>query len=93
MLIEMDIQTLNMDIRDMDRLRTYKILKASFGTESYLFNIKNRVFRTLFTKFRGGLLKLECNVGGYINIPFQERLCPLCHSDVETEFYFLLVCL
>ena len=39
-LIDMDIQTLNMDIREMDRLRTYKILKASFGTESYLFYVK-----------------------------------------------------
>ena len=49
----MDIQTLNMDIREMDRLRPYKILKTSFGTESYLFNVKNSVFRTLLTKFRG----------------------------------------
>ena len=93
-LIDMDIQALNMNIREMDRLRTYKILTTSFGTGSYLFNVKNRVFRTLFTKFRGGLLKLECNVGRYNNIPFQERLCPLyvCHSDVETEFHLLLVC-
>ena len=50
------------------------------------------MFRTLFTKFRGGLLQLECNVGRSNNIPFQERLCPLCHSDVETEFHFLPVC-
>ena len=36
-----------MDICEMDRLRTYKILKARFGTESYLFNMKNRILRTL----------------------------------------------
>ena len=66
-----------LNIREMDRLRTYKILKVKFGTESYLFKMKNRVLRTLFTKFRGGLLKLEGNVGRYTSIPFQDRLCPL----------------
>ena len=65
----------------MDRLGAYKILKTSFGTESYLFNVKSRVFQTLFIKFRGGLIKLECNVGRYNNIPLQERLYPLCHSS------------
>ena len=69
-LIDMDMQALNMEIREMDRLRTYKILKVRFGTECYLFNMKNRVLRILFTKFRGGLLKLEGNVGRYTSIPF-----------------------
>ena len=41
-LIDMDMQALNMDIREMDRLRTYKILKVRFGTERYLFNMKNK---------------------------------------------------
>ena len=50
------------------------------------------MFRTAFSRFRGGLLKLECNEGRYNNIPFNERLCPLCKSDVETEYHFLLVC-
>ena len=27
----------------------------------------------------------------YTSIPFQDRLCPLCHSDTETEFHFLMV--
>ena len=46
----------------------HKILKVRFGTESYLFNMKNRVLRILFTKFRGGLLKLEGDVGRYTSI-------------------------
>ena len=91
-LKDMDMQSLNMDIQDMDRLRTYKILKVRFGTESYLFNIKNTILRTLFSKFRGGLLKLEGNMGRYPRVPFDTRLCPLCHSDVETEFHFLMIC-
>ena len=31
-------------------------------------------------------------MGRYTSIPFQDRLCPLCHSDIETEFHFLMVC-
>ena len=91
-LKDMDMQSLNMDIQDMDRLRTYKILKVKFGTESYLFNIKNTILRTLFTKFRGGLLKLEGNMGRYPRVSFDARICPLCYSDVETEFHFLMIC-
>ena len=93
-LLDMDIQTQNSDIhvQDMDKLRTYKLLKLNFGCEDYMFCIANRMFRTAFSRFRGGLLKLECNGGRYNNIPFNEMLCPLCKSDVETEFHFLLVC-
>ena len=61
------------------------ILAAS----SFLFG--NRAgFLKLLTKFRGGLLKLECNVGRFNNIPFNERLCRLCKADVEMNFMFCL---
>ena len=53
-LIDMNIQTLNMDIREMDRLCTYKILKASFRTGSNLFNVKNRVLQTFLPNLEGG---------------------------------------
>ena len=43
------------------------------------------------TKFRDGLLKLECNVGRFNNTPLNDKLCPLCKAYVETEFHFLLV--
>ena len=54
--MDMDMQSLNMDIQDVDRLCTYKILKVRFGTEGYLFDIKNTILRTLFSKFRGSTL-------------------------------------
>ena len=44
------------------------------------------------SKFRGGLLKLECNEGRYNNVPFNERICLLFKRDIETEYNFLLVC-
>ena len=91
-LLDMDIQTQNSDIQDMDKVRTYKLLKRNFGCEDYMFCIANRMFRTAFSRFRGGLLKLECSEDRYNNIPCNERLCRLCKSDGETEYHFLLVC-
>ena len=91
-LLDMDTQTQHSDIQDMDKLRTYKLLKPNFGCEEYMFCIVNRMFRTAFSRFRGGLLALACNEGRYNNTPFAKRLCPLCKSDIETEYHFLLVC-
>ena len=56
-LMDMDMQSLNVDIKDMDRLRTYKILKVKvrFGTDGYLFNIKYDI-KNAFSKFRGSTL-------------------------------------
>ena len=50
------------------------------------------MLKTVYSRFRGGLLSLACTEGRYNNTPFVERLCPLCKSDIETEFHFLLVC-
>ena len=90
--LDIDMQTQNSDIQDMDRLRTYKLLKTNFGCENYLFLVKNKMFRTALVRFRGSLPKLECNEGRYRNVPLNERVCPLCHTDIETEYHFLLIC-
>ena len=76
----------------MDKLRTYKLLKANFGCEAYMLCIVNKMFRTAYSRFRGGFLSLACNECRYNNTPFVERLCPFCKSDIETEFHFLQVC-
>ena len=76
----------------MDTLRTYTLLKLNFCFEEYMFCIVNIMLRTAFSRFRYGLLTLACNEGRYNNTPFVERLCPLCKSDIETEYHFLLVC-
>ena len=47
-LQDIEYQMLNLDIREMDRLRTYKLLKSNFGCESYLYCIKN-VFRSVMS--------------------------------------------
>ena len=30
-------------------------------------------------------------MGRYPRVPFDARLCPLCHTDVETEFHSLMI--
>ena len=49
-----------------------------------MFYIVNEMFRTSYSRFRGGLLSLVCNEGRYDNTPFVERLCPLCKNGIET---------
>ena len=91
-VFDIDMQTQSSEIQDMDRLRTYKTLKTTFGCEQYVFAVKNKFYRTAMSKLRGGLLKIGCNEGRYSNTPFHERICILCNQDVETEYHFLLVC-
>ena len=88
----MDMQTKSSEIQEMDRLRTYRILKTNFECEHYLFSVKNKLCRTTMTKFRGGLLRISCYEGRYNRTPLNERFCLLCNQDVDTEFHFLLVC-
>ena len=45
-MIYIDMQALNMDISEMDRLRTYKMLKVRSEMKSFLFNMKNRQIKT-----------------------------------------------
>ena len=91
-VLDIDIQTQISDIHDMDKLRTYRLLKHDFGCEECMFCITNRSFRTVFSKLRGDFLRIACNKGRYNNRSFDERLCPLCKTDIETEYHFLLVC-
>ena len=72
-------------------LRTYRILKDRFCFEAYLNDNIFISYKQLLVKFRGGLLGLRANTGRVESIPYNERICPICKSDIETE-YFLLVC-
>ena len=65
----------------MVRLRTYKLTKYCFGCGQFRFSKHNIIFQRSFTKFRGGLLKLECNLDRFNNIPFNNRLCPLFKAN------------
>ena len=74
------------------KLRTYAKLKTEIGMEKYLNSIKNITERTAITKIRLSNHDLMIETGRYKEIPVQERLCPFCDNNVETEQHFLLVC-
>ena len=76
----------------MSRLRTYRILKDRFCYETYLNDNLITLYKQMLVKFRGGLLELRANTGRFESIPFNERICQVCNSDIETEFHFLLIC-
>ena len=40
-------QNLNFDIHDIDKLRTYNLLKNNFVFEQYLSFVKNKMFRSM----------------------------------------------
>ena len=60
---DIDISCLLNDKHNMDRLRTYKILKTNFVCERYLKEIGISSYKQVFVKFRGGLLDLRANSG------------------------------
>jgi hypothetical protein len=39
------------------------------------------------------VLDLDCYAEGrYLKLPVEQRICQLCHMDVEDEFHFLMNC-
>ena len=78
------------DMDNMDRLRTYKILKTNFGCERYLKEMSISNYKQVLVEFRGGLLDLRANSGRFENILLEDRICILCNREVETEYHFFL---
>lgn len=74
-------------------LRFYRVFKAELKYEPYLdLDIKDR---QLFTRLRGGLLRIACNEGRWTvpSVPLADRICPLCNSQaIEDEVHFVFQC-
>ena len=78
------------DILSKPKLRTYVTFKSVFQTEENLRNNISRHKRSLLAQLRLGILPLEIEVGGFINIPVENRLCKCCDNNaVENEFHFV----
>ena len=89
---DIDISLWSIDLTDMDRLRTYRILKDRFCFEDCLNDNMNASYKQLFIKFRCGLLDLRVNTGRIESLAYNDRICQVCNSDIETEMHFLLEC-
>ena len=55
-LLDIDIQCWRYDIEEMNKLRTYRLLKENLTCEIYLNEINIATYRKAITKLRGGLL-------------------------------------
>ena len=70
----------------------YKSFKGSLQMEHYLSLISGHN-KVLFTKLRFSLLKFPVVTGRYEGIPYDERHCTFCNTNlIGNEFHYLLVC-
>ena len=63
-----------------------------FEISEYLLQIKNRKYRQILSRIRLSSHQLAVEKGRHINIERNQRKCPLCISDIEDEFHFILIC-
>ena len=91
------------NIGNKPKLRTYKLFKHDFSTESYLYFNLPKWKRSILAQFRLGILPLNIETGRYKLIKDnqgkfrktkpEERLCLVCNAGLtEDETHFLLEC-
>ncbi len=52
----------------------------------------NRKYRSVLAKLRCGILPLKIEMGRWKNIDEGNKLCQLCHTEVEDEYHFMFRC-
>ena len=75
-----------------NKLRTYRLFKTEFKTESYLYCPMTRAHRRSYARFRSGVAPLRLETGRYGGQAGSERICFDCEGAVENEEHELLVC-
>ena len=81
------------DVKAHPILKTYNFIKTRYGTEPYLYKVKNFKYRTAIAKLRTSSHSLEIERGRYTKpkTPAHQRLCSMCKT-VEDEFHFIMEC-
>ena len=75
------------NVKNGNKLRTYKLYKNSVKTEQYIKVSMSRMERRTMALLRSGALPIA------IETPVDDRLCDLCDMGVvENEKYFLVDC-
>ena len=79
-----------LNVNQKPLLRTYCLLKFDFGTESYMYNVKDVSYRSAIAKLRASSHILEIELGRYTKpkIPSHLRLCKLWNVEDEAHFTF-----
>lgn len=75
-----------------NKLRSYNLLKDTYQVEQYCKLHMSYPHSSAFAKFRCGVAPLRLETGRYENLPEEERLCPLCKSNIENEMHVLFEC-
>lgn len=90
-----DYQSWHANVNNYGALRTYRKFKDDLTMEPYVCLNLPRKARSMFTKLRGGMLRIESNLGRWA-VPYRlyiNRLCPLCNSQqVEDEAHVIFSC-
>ena len=69
----------------------YRIIKTSFGFESYLNELPD-LLRKYFTKFRCRNHRLPIEAGARSQVLRDMRICQFSETDIGDEFHYLLCC-
>ena len=79
-----------------NKLRTYRLFKNDFATESYVQMNMSIAQRRAIAQFRTGVAPLALETGRYIGTPAEERYCFHCKEFgsqvVENEEHVILAC-
>ena len=85
-------QTLLSEINSSSKCIVYKNIVDQVTLQSYLSKPIPVQYKKMICKLRLSSHCLSVETGRYKNIPLHLQLCPLCKTDIEDEFHFLLKC-
>ncbi len=68
------------------------LFKNDFGAEAYLKSIMNFKHRNALAKFRSSVAPIRPETGCYEHFNVDERICPICNTEVESEEHVLTRC-
>ena len=78
--------------RGQNKLRTYRLMKREYKTETYCLLRLPLKHRSAFAKFRCGVAPIRIETGRYEGLDVNSRTCPLCKNGIEDEKHVILQC-
>ena len=67
------------DVASQTKLDNYKIMKHEFGAVEYVKFVMSNKLRSTLVQLRAGCLHIEIELGRYLQIQRNERLCKQCN--------------
>ena len=74
-----------------DRYESYRSYKKYFETEKYIDFFYISAMRKALSKFRSGMFPINACLYRF-HPDNNQKLCPICISEIEDEFHILFVC-